>query len=376
MHVIDCMRIGGAQRRLFQLFKGLQTKENIQNHLVIFSDEIDFPGLQDLNVQVFVIPSEKLISYKSFIEFRKIVKTIKPDVIHSWQLIVSFYASLLSFGRKFRHLNAMINDSTERGFFNKERLLAKAIIPFAHILVSNSKAGFAAYKVKVNKKCFVVYNGFDFERLTKKEQTFIEPVFKTENEPCTIIGMVARFENAKDYSTVIRAICMLLDRGIEVKFVAVGDGNTTEYCKNLVPHRYKNSFYFLGKRHDIDSLVPLFDIGVLSTFNEGISNSVMEYMAFKKPVVATDCPGNREIIVDKYTGLLAKARDKDDWANKLTLLIHRKDLQRSYGLNGFQRLNEQFALRKMIQQYTNLYNLLTEESIYYTQDELVIDDNS
>jgi glycosyltransferase involved in cell wall biosynthesis len=376
LHVIDCMRIGGAQRRLFQLLKGLQSSEGIRNYLVLFSNEIDFVGLNKLDAEIIIIRSEKLISYESFKEFRKIVAKINPDIIHSWQLITSFYATLLSFAFKFKHLNAMINDSSNRGFFDKERLLTKAIIPFADIIVSNSKAGLAAYKVKRKRNVFVIYNGFDFERLGSAKDVNFDSFFNASKQDVTVLGMVARFDYAKDYPTVIEAICSLLERGKKIKFIAVGDGSTLEECKCLVPPKYKDHFFFTGKRGDIDEIVPLFDIGVLSTFTEGISNSIMEYMAFKKPVVATDCPGNREIVVDGHTGLLVKSRDKNDWMDKLSLLIENKEMQSRYGMSGFCRLKECFYLDKMILQYTDLYSRLSGKSISLQSSTLVLDAES
>jgi glycosyltransferase involved in cell wall biosynthesis len=371
LHVIDCMRIGGAQRRLFQLLKGLQSSESIRNYLVLFSNEIDFVGLNELEVEIIIIRSQKLIGYKSFKEFRKVVAQINPDIIHSWQLIPSFYTTLLSFAFKFRHLNAMINDSSHRRFFDKERLLTKTIIPFADIIVSNSKAGLAAYKVKRKRNVFVIYNGFDFERLGQRKDVSFDSFFKTPKQDVTIIGMVARFDHAKDYPTVIEAICSLLDRGKKIKFIAVGDGSTLEECKSLVPLKYKDRFFFAGKRSDIDVIVPLFDIGVLSTFTEGISNSIMEYMAFKKPVVATDCPGNREIVIDGHTGLLVKSQDKNDWITKLSVLIENSEMQTLYGLNGFGRLQEHFHLDKMILQYSGLYSRLLGEAVSLQSTTLV-----
>lgn len=359
LHVIDCMRIGGAQRRLFQLLKGLQQNESIQNFLVIFSDEIDFPGLENLNAEIFIIRSKKLISYKSFNEFRKIVTKIKPEIIHSWQLIVSFYTTVLSFRSRFMHLNAMINDSTKRKFFNKERVLAKSIIPFADAIISNSKAGLEAYQVKLKKNVFIVHNGFDFARLNDNGTILPESILKDKIGDFIVVGMVARFENAKDYATIIQAICLLLEKGLKIKFIAIGDGNTMDQCKSLISEKYKKEFFFLGKRDDVDALVQLFDIGVLSTYSEGISNAIMEYMAFKKPVVATDCLGNRELVIDGRTGLLAKSKDINDWIIKLLRLIEKKDLRYAYGANGYQRLYDQFHLNKMIDRYIELYSQLS-----------------
>jgi glycosyltransferase involved in cell wall biosynthesis len=361
------MRIGGAQRRLIQLLKGLQNNKGIQNFLVIFSDEIDFPGLESINAEIHIIRSKKLISYRSFVEFKGILAKIKPNIVHSWQLIVSFYTTLLSFGSRFTHLNAMINDSTQRKFFNKERLLAKSIIPFADAIISNSKAGLEAYHVKLKRKAFIIHNGFDFGRLNSNATRLPESTFKGRIKDSIVVGMVARFENAKDYSTIIKAICLLLKKGLKIKFIAIGDGNTMDECKSMIPGEYKKEFFFLGKRDDVESLVPLFDIGVLSTYSEGISNAIMEYMAFKKPVVATDCPGNRELVIDGQTGLLAKSKDISDWVLKLLCLIEGRELRYAYGKNGYQHLYDQFRLSKMVDQYIELYSRLSGMSLKETR---------
>ena len=55
LHVIDCMRIGGAQRRLFQLLKGMQSSENVRSYLVFFSNEIDFVGMDQLDAEIIIV---------------------------------------------------------------------------------------------------------------------------------------------------------------------------------------------------------------------------------------------------------------------------------------------------------------------------------
>jgi glycosyltransferase involved in cell wall biosynthesis len=373
LHVIDCMRIGGAQRRLFQLLKGLQSSKNTRNYLVFFSDQIDFDGLDKLNAEIIVISSKKLISYKSFKEFKKVVGQIDPDIIHSWQLILSFYTTLLSFIFRFKHINAMINDSSQRGYLNKERILAKAILPFAHNIVSNSRAGLLAYKVKAKRNVFVIHNGFDFDRLDQRGKSSINLYSNSFSQGEFIIGMVARFDHVKDYPTVIEAVCLLLDKGKKIRFIAVGEGQTLAECRRLVPSEYKDCFCFMGKRSDIDMIVPSFDIGVLSTFTEGISNSIMEYMAFGKPVVATDCLGNREIVIDGHTGLLARSKDKEDWAEKLLLLMENRDMQVLYGTNGFRRLRQHFHLDTMISKYADLYKQILRDAIPLKSSSLIVD---
>ena len=71
------------------------------------------------------------------------------------------------------------------------------------------------------------------------------------------------------------------------------------YKKNIL-HEYSNKFIFLTKQDDIESIINIFDIGILATFTEGISNSIIEYMALAKPVIATDGGGTSEIFWFRY----------------------------------------------------------------------------
>ena len=85
--------------------------------------------------------------------------------------------------------------------------------------------------------------------------------------------------------------------------------SATEVCwrplRNSVPGEFKDYFIFTGKLQQIESVISLFDIGVLlSTNGEGLSNVIMEYMALEKAVIATKLDGNTEILADGITGFL------------------------------------------------------------------------
>lgn len=131
----------------------------------------------------------------------------------------------------------------------------------------------------------------------------------------------------------------------EVVFVAVGDGETLEASKKLSAD--VGALKFLGKRKNVEEIVATFDIGVLSTFTEGISNSVMEYMALRKPVVATDGGGTRELVVDGETGFLVPPGNADSLAAKIEHLLDNPDTARHMGEAGEARLKREFSLTRM-----------------------------
>src|SRR5262249_23491958 len=168
-------------------------------------------------------------------------------------------------------------------------------------------------------------------------------------------GMVAEFNRFKDYTTFIRAAYQISRRRKDIVFVAVGDGETLEASKKIATGA--EVIKFLGKRKDIIHLAAIFDIGVLSTFTEGLSNSIMEYMALRKPVVATDGGGTRELVVDGETGFLVPPQNPDALATKIEYLLDHPDIARRMGEAGETRLRGAFSLTRMVEVTIQLYQL-------------------
>jgi len=106
----------------------------------------------------------------------------------------------------------------------------------------------------------------------------------------------------------------------------------------------------------VESVVNLFDIGVLSTYTEGISNSVMEYMVLGKPVIVTDGGGTKELVMDGKTGFLVPQKDPDALFEKLKHLLADPDLRIEMGQKGKDRIYEYFTIDRMEKEYLNLYD--------------------
>ncbi len=84
-------------------------------------------------------------------------------------------------------------------------------------------------------------------------------------------------------------------------------------------------------------------------------------MALAKPVVATDCGGNKELVKNEETGFLIMARDPELMAQKISVLLDNKCLAKSFGINGRKRLEEKFNFEKMGEQFLNLYLAVIEK---------------
>src|SRR5262249_41091338 len=141
---------------------------------------------------------------------------------------------------------------------------------------------------------------------------------------------------------------------------AVGDGEALEASRKIAAD--VGAIKFLGKRKNVEEIVETFDIGVLSTFTEGISNSIMEYMALRKPVVATDGGGTRELVVDGETGFLVPPGNPDALAAKIEYLLDHPDIAKGMGEAGEVRLRREFSITRMVERTAKLYELAMVQS--------------
>ena len=137
--------------------------------------------------------------------------------------------------------------------------------------------------------------------------------------------------------------------------MAAGMDTDSIMCRNLIDSQYIKHFRLLGKKTGVESFIRAMDICVLSTFTEGVSNSILEYMALEKPVIATSGGGTNEIVIDQLTGFLISPSNPEELAEKLEILLNNHKLSADMGLAGKERILNEFSIDKMVKQYINLY---------------------
>jgi glycosyltransferase involved in cell wall biosynthesis len=104
--------------------------------------------------------------------------------------------------------------------------------------------------------------------------------------------------------------------------------------------------------------MPHFDALWLASGYEGLPNVIMEAMAAAVPVVATDIPGNRDLVIHGETGFLVPVGDRAEIARKTQRLLDDVDLALRLGAAGKARVLSQFGLEAMVDQYASLYREL------------------
>jgi glycosyltransferase involved in cell wall biosynthesis len=166
--------------------------------------------------------------------------------------------------------------------------------------------------------------------------------------------MIASYSPLKDYNTYINAGMIVLNEFPDTTFLCMGDGDYSQYQKIVSPV-YSTNFILLGKQTDIESIINMFDIGVLATYTEGISNSILEYMALEKPVVATEGGGTAELVINNETGFFVPQKNEKIMAEKILLLLRDNGKRNLMGQKGKARVKTEFSIEKMINRHIEIY---------------------
>jgi glycosyltransferase involved in cell wall biosynthesis len=262
---------------------------------------------------------------------------------------------------RIKMINAMIADAPLH-LNAKQKIRSLFSFPFSDVIQANSHAGLKAYDVPTEKGN-VIHNGFDFERIRnlKHRQSIVEEL---NIDTRFIAGVVQGFKYHKDYDSLIEAALKILEQRDDVSFVCVGDGLEFDRIEKMAGGNKK--IIFAGNRDDVESIENIFDIGILLTnldrHGEGISNSIMEYMALGKPVIATTGGGTPEIVSDGETGYLIPQRSPEVLAEKILYLLDHDDVRESMGIKGEERIRREFSIDSMIEGHVSLYRSLIGDS--------------
>jgi glycosyltransferase involved in cell wall biosynthesis len=356
---IEALGVGGKERQAVELIKGLAQTPHVKCLVICLeSDEFYLDELSNTGTPVEFVIRQTRWDVGVFRKLYSIVRHYKPHLIHTNGLMSSFYTLPIARLMRIPLINGSIRNAFSGGGLRWS--LEKLILKASDYRLANSYAGLRSRGLsEKHSNNVVIYNGFDFsrvERLTSDES----PCRYGWDSRVKTVGMVAEFNRFKDYPTFIRAARKISRSRKDVVFVAVGDGKTLEASQELATG--EEAIKFLGKRKNIIPLVETFDIGVLSTFTEGLSNSIMEYMALRKPVVATDGGGTRELVVDRETGFLVPTENPDALAAKIDYLLDNPLIARRMGEAGEARLRREFSITRMVEETVKLYELALAHS--------------
>jgi glycosyltransferase involved in cell wall biosynthesis len=335
MRIIARLNVGGPAIHVSLLTVGLQD-EVYQSTLVtgvVGPGEGDMIYLaRDLGIQPVVIPTmQREISpfadLKTLAALVRLMRRMRPHIVHTHTAKAGFVGRLAAVlcrvpvvvhtfhGHVFQ---GYFGETKTRLFIGLERLAARG----SDVILTISqrlKDDLIAYRIAPEEKIKIVPLGLKLLRLTDLEA--LRGSFRQEGGFSTetpLVGIIGRLVPIKNHELFLAAASRVSQARPEVRFAIVGDGERRAALEALVEQLgLADRVWFAGWRNDLPRIYADLDALVISSNNEGTPVSIIEAMAARVPVVATEVGGVPDLLRDGQLGTLVPPEDAEALAEAI-----------------------------------------------------------
>ncbi|GHT05299.1 glycosyl transferase [Bacteroidia bacterium] len=347
MHIITQSELGGAQSVVLNLANYFASLEGFEVYVVSGGPGDAWKGLTDKVKVIYIKESVKQVGWKDLIVWFKLLKIrmkYKPDVVH----LHSSKAGVL--GRLAFPRKKIIY--TVHGF-DSIRVAFRQFLPLEKILKNHARhiVGVSKYDVanlaKEGISSVCIYNGITDSSIAPQKDDDLEQKIEIVNhlklKKQFIVLCIARYAKPKRYDLFCQVADSLSKENIS--FVWVGN--------QLVPDYIPDNVYCLGEISDAHRLIAYADLFMLPSDYEGLPISVIEALSYRKPVVASDVGGIKEIL-DGSNGFVVP-NHPGAFAEKIQLYKTDKKMYELSSLAARKSYLEHFTIEIMCNQYKTLY---------------------
>jgi glycosyltransferase involved in cell wall biosynthesis len=316
-HLVCNLIRGGTEGQCARV--AMQLKQPVG---VFFKEGFFLPAVERECGPVYEVPIRTIKHPRTLAEIWRLSRELrarKIDLLHCWDAEAVIFGSLaarwagIPFVTSRRDLGQIYPQWKIRMMRWADRRAAAVVVNAQAIHDQLRQEGVR------DEKIVCIPNILDLEEF---DRLSAEP-FDRLSDRYRWIAVVARLDPEKDIDTVIKAAARVKASHPEVRWAIAGDGvERRRLEEHAVMLNVRDVVSFLGDVISVPALLKHSHIGVLTpSRNEGLSNTILEYMAAGLPTVATDCGGNRELVTPE-TGHLVPIAAPDQVADRIQHLLN------------------------------------------------------
>ena len=357
-HLVWNLIRGGTEGQCARVAMALARRGHVQRVGVFRREGYFLPMVEDVCGPVYDVGITGMARWQTVVSIRRLAARLRHDevdVLHAWD------ADAAIFGQFAARLAGV-------PFITSRRDLGQIYPP--HKVWLMRRADRAAVRVVANAQAIVdafarrgdpvgdyrvIPNILD---LPESDRLAGTPFSRAQELPeAPRVVMVARLDPEKDAALFLRAAAQVRAMVPQAGFVLAGDGVERPELERLARAlNLGSAVCFLGDITEVPALLRYGALGVLTpSRNEGLSNTILEYMAAGLPVVATDCGGNRELVHAPRGGRVVPVGDAPALAAAIAALLADPRARAEQGAYNRARIEREFQPEQVAAQFEALY---------------------
>lgn len=358
LQVVQSLDFGGLERVVITLANNLD-REKYQcdvltiRHLGVLSGELAPTRGKVYN---FNLGQGKLLSFPN--TFRNFLINHNYDIVHTHDTTPLIYTAITK--RLYPKIKHVYTEHS--GIYTCQRrhlVLTRLALLSVNRIITVTKE-LKSYYGKIFDRYIppsqTIYNGQEISQSGPNDRADVLNELNLSQDSI-VVGTAVRFAVQKNLRLLIQAMPHVLNIQPKCHFVLLGDGPERQNLESLAQKLgVSNKVVFPGYRKDVSRFLAAMDIYVLPSLWEGLPLGLIEAAFLGKAIIATEVGGNPEIVSDGVTGFLVKHDDTKALAKKILLLAESPELRASLAVKAQQKVLEQFSVRRMVQQYEEVYN--------------------
>ena len=319
-------------------------------------------------ISIATYPLRGLVSLSSMAAIRSIAAHLRReriDIVHCHDRYGDFVGAIAG---RLAGIPVVIVSKRWSESTWKHRLTSAIAFRLGHAVLANSVSvadALAAQDHVSQRKVFLIPNFLTEDAFQAPDESALAAWREELSLPAEaeVVGMVASFRPVKNQELLLRAAALMRSRRPRLRVVLVGDGESREALTSLVRALgISDITRFAGVRPPTPGMQHLFDVSVLCSRNEGSPNAVIEAMAAGKPVVGTDVPGIRDVVIHGATGLLVPSGSAPDLAAAIDAILNDASLATRLGTHGREVARAQYHESVVLGRLTAEYRRLLQAS--------------
>jgi len=361
LHLIDSSGIAGGERYLVDL---ISHSDPAFDHQVVLSHKGPLEDvMQGCHMGYDIVSMERKISIHSVRELRSLITAQHPDIVHTHGYRANFYGRLASLAMPVKHITTIhvsLYDylDTPRAI-RRMYLMAERVLSFKtshYICISEAMKNDLLKMGIANEKITVVHNGVDLEVFYPRpirESLYCE-LGIGDNRP--VIGTVGRMVPEKGQKYLIEALVHLKETWPSLRCLFIGTGPLFgELQRYAADMRVEKHCVFTGVRLDIADIYPLLELFVLPSIREPFGLTLLEAMASRIPVIATNSGGPPDFIQNGYNGILVPPAHPKELASQIDFFLNHRDRAKEIAQHGYETAKNRYSIVKTVKYIEEIY---------------------